>query len=435
MNISKKTDFSTLLTRMVMLAGIFLPLFSPRLAAQVPNRMSFQMMVTDTKAAPLFDTDVWLRFRILYDTLDKTVIFEELHTANSGTTGLVRLQIGNGSPVMGTLSGLPWQEGPFFLQTELAYAADGAYSLIGLQEMTSVPFSLYANIAYDLAGGEPVIPEGTQTGDLLYQQEDSLRVLSPGRGGTSLAVSAQGAFAWLDPSLAASPILDVEAQMVWVGGGSYTRGCTADQGGLCDGDESPTQLVTVGDFYIGQYEVTQALWETVMGSNPSTFSGCPECPVEQVSWQEIQQFLGKLNALTGLNYRLPTEAEWEYAARGGQSAAGLPYAGSDDATQVAWYVANAGDSTHVVGQKAANVLGLYDMSGNVYEWCLDWSDEDYNGVMDTSNPIGVETGFNRIRRGGSWKTEARYLRTANRDGLLPTSANSDTGLRLARSAH
>lgn len=435
MNISKKTDFSTFLTRMALLAVICLSVCFSRLAAQVPDRMSFQMLVTDTKAAPLFDTDVWLRFRILYDTLDKTVIFEELHTANSGATGLVRLQIGSGTSVTGSLSGLPWQEGPFFLQTDLAYAADGAYSVIGLQEMTSVPFSLYANIAYDLAGGEPVIPEGTQTGDLLYQQEDSLLVLSPGRGGTSLAVSAEGTLAWLDPSVAASAVLDVEAQMTWVAGGTFTRGCTAEQVGDCDTDESPTQLVTIGDYYIGQYEVTQALWEAVMGSNPSAFSGCPDCPVEQVSWQEIQQFLGKLNALTGLNYRLPTEAEWEYAARGGQSAAGLPYAGSDDAVQVAWYAANAGDSTHVVGQKAPNVLGLYDMSGNVYEWCLDWLAEDYSGVTIMDNPNGVETGFTRVRRGGSWKTEARYLRTANRDGLLPTSANSDTGLRLARSAH
>ena len=436
MNIPKTTDLLTLLTRVVpLLAVVCCQLLPVELRAQVPERMSYQFLVTDTDANVLYDTDVWIRFRILYDTLENTVIFEERHTSNSGPTGVVRLLIGEGTAVTGTLAALPWSEGPFFLEAGLAYTEAGDYQRIGLQEMGSVPFSLYANIAYDLVGGEPEIPKGSQPGDLLYQQDGGLAVWSSGRAGAGLGLSPEGNLAWLDPKVAGTAVLDIEQHMVWVSGGTYTRGCTDEQQGNCDADENPAHSVTVENFYLSRYEVTQELWEAVMGGNPSAFSGCAACPVEQVSWQSVQQFLGKLNALTGLNYRLPTEAEWEYAARGGKTAEGLLYAGSADPAEVGWYAANAGDSTHVVGQKVANSLGLYDMSGNVYEWCLDWSADNYNGLAGTSNPLGAETGFNRVRRGGSWKTEARYLRTANRDGVLPTAASADTGLRLARSAH
>ncbi|MBQ3247459.1 MAG: SUMF1/EgtB/PvdO family nonheme iron enzyme, partial [Alistipes sp.] len=160
-------------------------------------------------------------------------------------------------------------------------------------------------------------------------------------------------------------------EMVFVKGGTFTMGATAEQGSDADSDEKPAHSVTVSNFYIGKYEVTQAQWEAVMGKNPSRFKG-DNLPVERVSWNDIQKFIEKLNAKTGKRYRLPTEAEWEYAARGGNQSKGYKYSGSNDIGSVAWYTDNSSSPTHPVGQKQPNELGLYDMSGNVYEWCSDW---------------------------------------------------------------
>ena len=178
---------------------------------------------------------------------------------------------------------------------------------------------------------------------------------------------------------------------------------------------------------MGKYEVRQSEWEAVMGSNPSRFKG-EDLPVEQVSWEDCHEFIGRLNALTGLNFKLPTEAQWEYAARGGNLSKGYKYSGSNNLGEVGWYESNSGNCTHRVGEKQPNELGLYDMSGNVWEWCEDWS----GGYIVTSqrDPLGAASGSNRVDRGGSWGNEARYCRVSYRDSGTPGDRYGNLGFRL-----
>ena len=219
--------------------------------------------------------------------------------------------------------------------------------------------------------------------------------------------------------------------MVYVKGGTFTMGVTAEQGSDADSDEKPTHSVTVSDFYIGKYEVTQAQWRAVMGSNPSYFKG-DNLPVEKVSWDDIQEFIKKLNAQTGKKFRLPTEAEWEYAARGGNQSKGYKYSGSNSISEVAWYDGNSGDKTHPVGQKTPNELGIYDMSGNVWEWCQDWYGS-YSSSSQT-NPTGPSSGSSRVLRGGSWCNYAWDCRVSYRNFNNPDYRSSDCGFRLACSS-
>jgi len=215
--------------------------------------------------------------------------------------------------------------------------------------------------------------------------------------------------------------------LVFVEGGTFTMGATSEQGSEVWDDEKPAHKVTVSDFYIGKHEVTQAQWKAVMGSNPSHFKG-DNLPVDSVSWDDCREFIRKLNERTGLRFRLPTEAEWEYAARGGNQSRRYKYSGSDDLGSVAWYGGNSGNKTHPVGQKRANELGLYDMSGNVGEWCLDWK-RDYSSFSQT-NPMGPVSGAYRVRRGGSWYGYARRCRVSDRGVCPPTLRLSTLGLRL-----
>ena len=197
-------------------------------------------------------------------------------------------------------------------------------------------------------------------------------------------------------------------------------------------DEKPVHQVTVSTFKIGKYPVTQKEWQAVMGNNPSYFKG-DDLPVEQLSWNDVQEFIQKLNTLTGKVYRLPTEAEWEFAARGGTGSKGYKYAGSNNVDEVAWYSENSGSKTHPVGQKKANELGLYDMSGNVYEWCNDWYGT-YGSAAQT-NPQGPSTGSIRVYRGGSWNGGARFVRVSSRNHYAPDYRNYHIGFRLASSSN
>ena len=194
---------------------------------------------------------------------------------------------------------------------------------------------------------------------------------------------------------------------------------------------TPLHRVTLtDDYYLGKYEVTQKLWQVVMENCPFKFKG-DNYPVEGVSWDDCQKFISRLNLLTGKNFRLPTEAEWEFAAKGGKKGRGYMFSGSYAIENVAWYFDNSGKETHIVGTKQPNELGIYDMSGNVCEWCQDW----HGGYSSSSqtNPTGSVTGTSRVYRGGSCALLEKYCRTSYRDWGHPDSPPSKCGFRLALS--
>ena len=216
----------------------------------------------------------------------------------------------------------------------------------------------------------------------------------------------------------------IEYPMVYVSGGSFMMGSDDSE---AYSDEKPVHRVTLSSYRIGKYEVTQELWEAVMGSNPSYFKGSRR-PVENVSWEDCQTFIRKLNSLTGQTFKLPTEAQWEFAARGGNSSRGYKYSGSNYIENVGCYYDNSGSTSHNVGTKSPNELGIYDMSGNVYEWCRDWK-----GTYSSSSqvdPEGPSTGSYRVYRGGSWCSFAGRCRVSNRIYYSPDNRYFDLGLRL-----
>ena len=223
---------------------------------------------------------------------------------------------------------------------------------------------------------------------------------------------------------------EVSAQMVRVEGGSFTMGCTPKQE-PCHPDEYPTRPVQVASFEIGRFEMTQELWEAVMGENPGAFGNCPRCPVETVSWDDVQAFLGRLNA-QGERYRLPSEAEWEYAARGGPLSEGHRYAGSGNLAAVAWYHENSGNGTQPVGRRQANELGLFDMSGNVREWVQDCWHGSYDGAPGDGQAREDGDCSRRVMRGGSWHGKPSYIRSANRVWHTTSFRNNNLGFRIAR---
>jgi len=218
-------------------------------------------------------------------------------------------------------------------------------------------------------------------------------------------------------------------EMVYVKGGCYQMG---DAFGDGRPDETPVHQVCVDDFNMGKYEVTQAQWQAVMGSNPSFFKECGgDCPVEQVSWEEAQEFIRQLNGKTGKNYRLPTEAEWEYAARSGGKRE--KWAGTSDPDELgayAWFGVNSDQKTHQAGTRRPNGLGLYDMTGNVWEWCKDWHDAEYYKKSPEKNPSGALSGVSRIVRGGCSNNAATVVRAARRNDITPSYSDELIGFRL-----
>ncbi|MBR7012721.1 MAG: SUMF1/EgtB/PvdO family nonheme iron enzyme [Muribaculaceae bacterium] len=241
---------------------------------------------------------------------------------------------------------------------------------------------------------------------------------------------------WPEEPVQTFTVNGVDFVMVPVEGGTFSMGATAEQGSDASSRERPVHQVTLSSYAIGQTEVTQELWLAVMGSNPSHFNG-NQLPVEMVSWEDCQTFIAMLNELTDQHFRLPTEAEWEYAARGGNYSQGYKYAGGNNLAMVGWYSYN--DSwelrgtgyygTHAVSTREPNELQLYDMSGNVHEWCQDRYG-DYTSAAQV-DPTGPSTGTTRVYRGGNWYFDDWFCRVSFRNGLSPTTSNYGIGLRLA----
>lgn len=228
----------------------------------------------------------------------------------------------------------------------------------------------------------------------------------------------------------------VTFKMIEVKGGTFTMGALPNDEEAYD-NEKPAHSVTVSDFSIGETEVTQLLWQAVMENNPSEFKGANR-PVEKVSWEDCQEFIDKLNSLLmeqlkGKLFRLPTEAEWEFAARGGNKSKGYLYSGSNTLADVAWFDENSDGQTQSVGSLKPNELGIYDMSGNVSEWCSDWYDPDYYSESPSNNPQGPSRGDYRVYRGGSWNRGARGCRSSYRHDNVANQRYNSLGLRLALS--
>lgn len=237
------------------------------------------------------------------------------------------------------------------------------------------------------------------------------------------------------------PIRELELNMVRIAGGSFMMGCNSEGENSCYDDEKPLHQITLSGFSISKYEVTQGQWEAVMGTSvadqrdkvntryPLRGEG-PQYPMYYVSWEEVQEFIQKLNRVTGGNYRLPTEAEWEYAAAGGSMAQDHLYAGGHTLKAVGWFDENSEGATAPVGLKSPNELGLYDMSGNVWEWCSDWYSADYYSHCPAENPPGERNGKYRVRRGGSWNDSARSCRVTSRRSSKPDMRYGNLGFRL-----
>jgi formylglycine-generating enzyme required for sulfatase activity len=234
------------------------------------------------------------------------------------------------------------------------------------------------------------------------------------------------------PTSAAKPVEYKDSvagmEFIFVKGGCYEMGDTFGDGLY---KEKPVHEVCVSDFYLGKYEVTQGQWKKVMGSNPSILKSSDDHPVENVNWNDVQEFIRRLNQTSGKNYRLPAEAEWEYAARsGGKKEKWAGTSNESELGEYAWYTANSGSQTHPVGQKKPNGLGFYDMSGNVWEWVNDWYDENYYKTSPKNNPRGPDRGSERVLHGGSWRGSPGTVRAAFRFRGNPASRDEGIGFRL-----
>ena len=229
-------------------------------------------------------------------------------------------------------------------------------------------------------------------------------------------------------------------QMVFVKGGTFYMGCDDKQYTAAEFDnERPIHRVSISSYYIGKYEVTNKQWREVMGRYPPAYNGveygnkkCDDCPVVKVNYEDIQEYITKLNELNpGKHYRLPTETEWEYAARGGKYSGNFKYAGSDKAADVGWY-GKENSTTHIVGQKKPNELSIFDMTGNVLEWCTDWYDSTYyDKTINALNPKGPEKGDRKVLRGGSYFDDEIICRNVYRSRMSPKTRQWNIGFRLA----
>ena len=311
-------------------------------------------------------------------------------------------------------------------------ACDGYESEEGTVKLkASAPSNLQITLSKEAASTNQISqtthPQQSQTQRPVSQTQPVSSTASLSTSSTSL--NAVGSST--SGSVITIPVKDgISIEMVKVEAGSFDMGATPEMKKPYDWEKPVHRVTLTNNYYIGKYEVTQALWQAVMGSNPSYFKG-DDLPVEQVSWNDCQDFISKLNAMTGKRFRLPSEAEWEYAARGGKKSRGYQYSGSNTLGDVAWYYGNSGPKTHAVGTKQPNELSIYDMSGNVWEWCQDWYDS-YSSSPQT-NPTGALSGSDRVCRGGSLDDSAGGCRTSYRGCYTPDCRYNNLGLRLVLS--
>ena len=322
--------------------------------------------------------------------------------------------------------------------------------LVQAQSVEHVQFAVFGSsviVSYDLIGGSP---DMLYTVDLFlsadaaarYQAVSPLEVsgdigfgIHPGKGKSikwqpcksvnypAASFKVNATFTPKASDNGNQKHLDDFMEMVYVEGGTFKMGCNDLA------DSKPIHSVSLGGYYIGKYEVTQKQWQEVMGTRPSFHAACDNCPVENVSWDDVEQYIKKLNEKSGNHYRLPTEAEWEFAARGGLQSQKFDYCGSNTLDEVAWYSSNSGGTTHPIGQKQANELGIFDMSGNVLEWCFDGFSEYQPGKR--VNPVGNSQSEEYVVRGGSAKSNAKKNRSTYRQFGPRDKAYHDLGFRLA----
>jgi formylglycine-generating enzyme required for sulfatase activity len=325
--------------------------------------------------------------------------------------------------------GIFTESGEFICKNYATYKTFDAEYIVQAQEnlsrqVTAGNYYLRLTFSERLTAKDIKISVAYSTQEVLDEFRDILEANKiPDETGQSAAGSSPG-------SNQTFTVDGINFEMVHVPGGIFTMGCTSGQGSDCPGNEKLANSVTLNSYYIGKFEVTQTLWKAVTGNNPSGFIG-NNLPVENVSWKDCIDFISKLNVKTGKNFRLPTEVEWEYAACGGNRNSNTKYPDSNDLDNAGWYKSNSRYTTHPVGTKSSNELGIYDMSGNVWEWCMDW----YDGypAKTQQDTAGMKSGSSRVLRGGSWGSIAGHCHVAYRHCGCPDGRYIDSGFRLALS--
>lgn len=282
--------------------------------------------------------------------------------------------------------------------------------------------TIYKNYRNNRAAKSQASKEVASEPDPMRIQKMAARPEPAPKSNRNPLVDATGV--WADPKTG--------MKFVWIKGGCFSMGCSTSVGD-CESNEQPPHKVCVSSFWMGQSEVTQGQWMAVMDNNPSFFNKGTNYPVENISWNETQEFIEQLNNKGANKFRLPTEAEWEYACR--SAGKRETYSGSDTVDDVAWYFENSGNVSHPVASKKPNLLGLFDMSGNVYEWVQDWYDEDFYQSSPLSNPVNSTAAVGRVLRGASWYSKATYTRCMNRNRYRPEHRNHFVGFRLVFEGH
>lgn len=398
------------------------------LQAQIPMGLSFQSVVRDENNNLLASRDLEARIDIVHKAAETTLVFSEGHDCSTNINGLAYLTIGQGENEFGNLSEVDWKSGG--LSVRFFVEISGTFVLIEELPLGSFPYAFHTALTDSIFGYSFALPAGEARGDLIYWDGEAWAGLSAGAPGDYLNASAAGMPYWESPADNALRqellgILNEEIDMLTISGGVFSRGCATGElpEEICALDEFPLQEITIADFNLGKTEVTQRLWTSIMGFNPSVYV-CTSCPVTNISWYDVQVFINRLNRITGKSYRLPSESEWEYAAKEGLTA---------DLNSTAVYAANSG-KIQQVASKAADGLGLYDMRGNVWEWVSDWYHAAYYGREDLDNPVGPFTGIRKSIRGCAYDSTVSNCLISNREALNPDSRRKNIGFRLAASA-